>query len=156
MQQLRRTGAGTPPQSAPRKGLKQVRGEQPTVAARLLQAFVEEEQEWQEGIDNSRHRRSTRLISSIKQPQAPVRALSLPDAVLCYCRCMQHMLQVHLPLWPLPLRKARRAPGGCRQAHSRTGSTGRLAAQRWCERGCGVCGMPHMVRHCRRVGRSWS
>ena len=83
-----------------------------TVAGFLLQAFVEEEQEWQEGIDNSRHRRSTRHTSSIKKPQAPVQALSLPDAVQCYCRCMQHMLQVHPLLWLLRLLRARQPSAG--------------------------------------------
>ena len=122
----------------------------------LPQAYVEEEQEWQEGIDNSRHRRSTRHTSSIKKTQAPAQALSLPDAVLCYCHCMQHMLQVHLFPWLLHLRKARPPCAELPTGVLRTGSAGRPAAHRWCERGCGGCGTLHLAGTCRRVRRCWA
>ena len=64
---------------------------------RLRQAFVEEEQEWQEGVDNSRYRRSTRLTASVKPQRLQEQAFSLTDALQSYCQCMQHMLLVRCP-----------------------------------------------------------
>ena len=72
----------------------------------LRQAFVEEEQEWQEGVDTSRYRRSTRISASVRPERAAAPEISLPAALQCYCLCLQRLLQVH-PRVQLPKRVSR-------------------------------------------------
>lgn len=64
----------------------------------LAQAYVEEAQEYQVGIDDSRYRRRTSAGPRIKAEEIPREQSPSADAIQrmiqVYCRCLQHALQV--------------------------------------------------------------